>query len=68
MDLDESIRKICNGKFRSSVEFKNLTSRGHNLNCLLVHNEDPYLKVGPFEFEINFREPYRGVIHNFLTS
>lgn len=64
---DESIRKICNGEFRSSVEFKNLTSSSRGLNCLLVHNEDPYLQVGPFEFEVNNRDPYRSVIHNFLT-
>ena len=34
---------------------------------MLVHNDDPYLQVGPFEFEIMYRDPYRSIIHNFLT-
>ena len=58
------IKNVCNGKFRgSSIHQSNRTK----LHCLLIDNDNPYLTIGPFKFEIKNIEPFRTVIHDFLT-
>ena len=37
------------------------------LNCFWLHHNDPYLKLGPFKFEIKHQEPEIGLIHQFAS-
>ena len=37
------------------------------MNCSLLHHNDPYLKLGPFKFEIKHQEPEIGLIHEFAS-
>ena len=38
-----------------------------DLNCVLLHHGDPYLKLGPFNFEQLHTDPEIGLIHQFLS-
>ena len=37
------------------------------MNCIWLHHNDPYLKLGPFKFEIKHQEPEIGLIHEFAS-
>ena len=37
------------------------------MNCIWLHHNDPYLKLGPFRFEIKHQEPEIGLIHEFAS-
>ena len=37
------------------------------LNCFWLHHNDPYLKSGPFKYEVRHKHPEIGIIHEFAS-
>ena len=61
-------KRVCGGKTKKHQN-RNRSSR-HKLftKCYLVHHVEPYLKLGPFHFEVKLFSPFRTIIHDFFTS
>ena len=38
-----------------------------DLKCFMVDHNDPYLKVGPFKYELLHRAPEIGSLHDFAA-
>ena len=45
----------------------NQSGRFKEPKCILVHNDNPYLYLGPFMFETRRHLPLRAIIHDILT-
>ena len=67
LNYNELIKKVCNGEYRAPNNLPGEAEK-REMKCLLVHNENPYLRLGPFMFEIKRRFPFRAVIHDILSS
>ena len=39
-----------------------------DLFCTFIHHNNPYLKLGPFKYEIHHQNPEIGVIHDFASA
>ena len=39
-----------------------------DLKCSLLDHENPYLKVGPFRYEVKLKIPEMILIHNFVNA
>ena len=39
----------------------------NRLKSVLIHNTDPFLKLGPFKLEMLRYHPFRSIFHDFLT-
>ena len=62
---DAAIKNICNGKFvRTNVESQRKQSRPF---CYLVDNGYFHLRLGPFKYDVRSVNPFRVVIHEFLS-
>ena len=59
--LRKRIQKLCLGKFNRPPKLEK------GLKCLLLHQNNPYLKLGPFKFEYLHSNPEIGVVHEFAT-
>ena len=70
-------RKIQNMKldtfFRRNIQNlcskneQNISYQKSELNCLWLHHNHPYLKLGPFKFEVQHKEPEIAIIHEFAS-
>ena len=58
---EDLLSKTCYGGMKNYLNWK--TS-----NCHFLHNQDPFLKLGPFQLEVYSESPYRVVVHDFLTE
>ena len=58
----------CNGFRASSMQFQVSESHGHfEQYCGYLHHFDPYLKLGPFKYEVHSLAPFVMVYHDFFT-
>ena len=39
-----------------------------DLKCVLLHHNNPYLKLSPFKYEIHHQNPEIGVVHDFASA
>lgn len=60
--LRKRIQKLCLGKFKRPPRLEK------SLKCIFLHQNNPYLKLGPFKFEYLHRNPEIGVVHEFATE
>ena len=60
--LRKRIQKLCLGKFNRPPKLEK------GLKCLVLHQNNPYLKLGPFKFEYLHKNPEIGVVHEFATK
>ena len=58
------IRKMCS---RGSIKRKRDTTNENLLRSQLLHHSNPFLKLGPFKFEIIHHHPFRSIFHEFFT-
>ena len=68
LEQDEIIKNVCNGKLLRPKRPNLNLNVSTTLGCSYLHNEDRYLKCGPFKFELQYADPYRLVLHDFLTT
>ena len=66
-DKELQIRRICRKDHTENVE-KIVTKQPTIMKCLSINNKHPYLKLGPFNFDMQYDDPTRLVIHNFLSE
>ena len=67
LSYNDLIKKVCNGDYRAPNKLPGEADVAE-MKCLLIHNNNPYLRLGPFMFEIKRRFPFRAVIHDILSS
>ena len=60
-------RKICNNDLNDPLMYPMRPQPKQPL-CQLLHHNDPYLKLGPFKLEVFLWQPYRTILHDFLTD
>lgn len=58
-------RSVCRG-LNTRILIGNFNSLG--LQCHLLHHDDPYLRLGPFKYEVASNEPFIIVYHELLTE
>jgi hypothetical protein len=58
---EDSLSQTCSGALKAKYT-------GIPPKCHFLHHFDPYLKVGPFKFEVLLMRPYRTVFHDFLSE
>ena len=39
-----------------------------NLDCIFLHHEDPFLKIGPFKYEFLNKGPSIGLVHDMISN
>ena len=66
-DKELQIRRICRKDHTENVE-KIVNKQPTIMRCISINNKHPYLKLGPFNFDIQNNDPIRLVIHNFLSE
>jgi hypothetical protein len=59
---DEAMRRICRGDLVGDKVTEQMPER-----CFLLHQNDPYLRLGPFHMEVILRVPFRMILHDFLS-
>ena len=50
-----------------SLQFKRDAFVEKNLKCLWVHHNDPYVRLGPFKYEILHENPEITYIHDLIS-
>ena len=59
--LRRKIQNLC------SKDEQNISYQKSELNCFWLHHNYPYLKLGPFKFEVQHKEPEIAIIHEFAS-
>ena len=59
--LRSRIRNLCHGNFSRPGKLDK------DLNCILLHHQNPYLKLGPFKAEFHHKNPEIITIHDLGT-
>ena len=62
INLRQKIQKLC------SNQFVRPTYLDKNLKCLFVHHENPFLKLGPFKYELLNKEPNVCFVHDLISN
>ena len=62
INLRQKIQKLCSNQF---VRPRYLDK---NLKCLFAHHENPFLKLGPFKYELLNKEPSVGFVHDLISD
>ena len=63
------VLKYFRGNFHSICEGNDLINSSridHSLQCRFQHHKDPYLKLGPFQLEELYQNPFIVSFKNFL--
>ena len=59
--MEDLLSKTCYGEMKSHLMLK-------KSDCYFLHNQDPFLKLGPFQLEVYSEIPYLVMIHDFITQ
>ena len=38
------------------------------MNCVFLHHQDPFLKIGPFKYEYLNKGPNVGLVHDLISK
>jgi hypothetical protein len=60
--LRKRVQELCRGTFNRPAKLEK------NLHCHWLHQNNPFLKVGPFKFELKHKHPDIGYIHDMASK
>lgn len=61
---DEADRRVCRGEYQGTA----IAKEAHLQLCHYLHQNNPYLRLGPFKMEVLARVPFRMILHDFMDE